>query len=231
MSSIKTDILRSFFKRWPKFYYFVAVVFGPMMFCGLSAKKFLRKYPRPGKTVDIGSGPRRLGSEILNIDTYAFSGVDVVADATALPLGDSSVSRAVSDNVLEHLPNPQSAIKEMYRILEIGGFAYVCIPFMYPFHPSPSDYQRFTHKGIVKLMEGFDVVEIGVRAGPFSALTVTLCYLCATVFSFGSEKIYFTLVNIFMVIFIPVKLLDTIFNHWPRAINMAAVVYCVAKKR
>jgi len=38
--------IRSFFKRWPRFYFFVATMFGPMMFCGLSARGFLKRYER-----------------------------------------------------------------------------------------------------------------------------------------------------------------------------------------
>jgi len=40
------DSIRNFFKRWPAFYYFVATVFGPMMFTGISAQLFLRRFPK-----------------------------------------------------------------------------------------------------------------------------------------------------------------------------------------
>lgn len=231
MTSENTDILRNFFKRWPKFYYFVGIVFGPMMFCGLNPQKFLSKYLKAGKTFNIGSGPRKLGPDITNVDIYPYKGVDVVADALSIPVPDGSVSRIVSDNVLEHITDPESAVAEMYRILAPGGYVYVCTPFLYPFHNSPSDFQRWTKEGMCKLMKDFEILEIGVRAGPFSALDVTLCYLGATIFSFGHEKLYWLLVNLFMLVLWPVKLLDIIFNHWPGAINMAAVLYCVARKK
>ena len=225
------DVLRNFFKRWPAFYYFIALVFGPLMFGGLSAKKFLHKYPRAGKTLNIGSGPQRLGSDIINVDIHPYAGVDIVADGMSVPLPDGSVSRIVSNTVLEHVANPKAAIDEMHRLLPVGGFVYICVPFLYQFHTSPNDFQRWTHEGLRELMKDFTIVEIGVRAGPFSALTVTLCYICATIFSFGSKKLYWILVNVFMVVFFPIKFLDILFNHWPNAINMSAIIYCVAKKR
>lgn len=225
------DVLRDFFKRWPKFYYFVAVVLGPLMFCGLSAEKFIKKYRRPGRILNIGSGPKRLGEGIINVDIHPYPGVNVIADASLLPQEDDSVACVISDNVLEHIADPNMAVREMRRVLEPGGIAYISMPFIYPFHNSPGDFQRWTHRGIRELMKEFEIVELGVRAGPFSALTVTLCYLFATIFSFGSEKLYWILLNIFMAVLFPIKLPDVIFNHWPGAINMAAAIYCVARKK
>ncbi len=231
MSLSNPDILRSFFKRWPVFYYFVAIIFGPLMFGGLSPRKFLKKYHQAGKTLNIGSGPRKLGSDIVNVDIYPYKGVDIVADALTIPVPNGSFSRIISDNVLEHISNPKSAIAEIYRILSPGGYAYICTPFMYPFHVSPDDFQRWTQEGMCELMKDFEILEIDLRAGPFSTLTVILCYLCATIFSFGFKKLYWLLVNLFMLVFWPIKLFDIVFNHWPGAINMAAVLYCVVKKK
>ena len=146
-----TDI-REFFKRWPKFYFFIAMVFGPMMFCGLSAKKFLAKYPRDGRTLNIGSGPRVIGSEVENIDMHPYSGVSIVADAANIPLPAGSVARIISDNVLEHVKNPQAAVAEMHRLLEPSGLAYIATPFLYPFHSSPSDYQRWSARGFARVV-------------------------------------------------------------------------------
>src|SRR5687768_12064782 len=103
-SGKSSDVLRTYFKRWPAFYYFMRAVFSPAMVGGLSAKKFLKKYPRDGKTLNIGSGPRRIGPGVINIDVYPFEGVDIVADVLKIPFAEGSVSRIISDNVLEHVP-------------------------------------------------------------------------------------------------------------------------------
>lgn len=231
-SENNADIVRKYFKRWPVFYYFIKIVFGPVMYGGLSAKKFLKKYPKPGRTLNIGSGPQIVESGVVNVDIHPFGGVDIVADAKSIPVPDDSVSRIISDNVLEHLPDPGSAVKEMKRILLSGGLVYISTPFLYPFHGSPNDYQRWTTEGIRELLKDFEILEIGVRGGgPFSTLSVTLCYIGATIFSFGSERIYWLLVNMFMFVFFPIKFLDIIFSRWPRATNVAAVLFCVAKKK
>ena len=223
--------VRNFFKRWPKFYFFVATVFGPLMFSGLSGKKFLEKYPRLGKTLNLGSGARVVGKGIINVDIHAYPGVEIVADACVVPLPNGSVARIISDNVLEHVKEPVKAVAEMHRLLEIGGLVYVATPFCYPYHSSPSDFTRWTSQGLIQLFNNFEVVEIGVRAGPFSSLTVNLNHLFATIFSFGSTKLYSLLLNLVMFVTFPIKLPDIIFNRWPKADIMAAQLYCVMRKK
>jgi SAM-dependent methyltransferase len=225
-----TDV-RTFFKRWPGFYFFIATVFGPVLFCGISAKRFLRDYPRVGKTLNLGSGPRMYpGFGVTNIDIDSYPGVDLVADACAVPLPDASVARIVSDNVLEHIATPQKAVVEMHRLLESGGLAYISTPFLYPFHSSPSDYQRWTKQGLLQLFSDFEVVKFGVRAGPFSALDAHLCHTAAVLLSFGSPRLRSFIPNLAMFIFFPVKLLDLIGNYLPGADEVASVFYLIVRK-
>jgi glycosyltransferase involved in cell wall biosynthesis/SAM-dependent methyltransferase len=51
-----------------------------------------------------------------------------VADATRLPLGDSSVDGVYSFEVLEHLWDPIAAVREMARITRPGGFLLLSTP-------------------------------------------------------------------------------------------------------
>lgn len=228
---IATFDVRNFFKRWPRFYYFIGTVFGPMMYSGLSAKKFLERFPREGMTLNIGSGPRTINSEVVNVDIYPYAGVKIVADVNAIPLPSESVARIVSDTVLEHVTDPTLAVKEMRRLLAPGGLAFVTVPFLYPYHSSPNDYQRWTKTGVGELFRDFEIVEIGVRAGPFSALTAHLNHLFAVIFSFGSARVESLLVNLVMFVTFPLKLPDLVFNHWPNAEKVASVLYLVARKK
>ena len=229
--TIHTTDVRNFFKRWPRFYYFISAVFSQMMYCGLSSKSFLKKYQRSGTTLNLGSGPRILGKEVINIDMHPYHGVSVVADITSVPLADGSAGRVVCDNVLEHVKDPRQAVSEIKRLLARGGVAYISTPFLYPFHVSPNDYQRWTASGLAELFQDFEMVELGMRAGPFSTLTIYLCYVAATILSLGYEPIYWLLINLFMFVFLPVKLFDLILNYWPLSINMAAILFCVVRKR
>lgn len=202
-----------------------------MMYSGLSAKKFLERFPREGMTLNIGSGPRIINNEVTNVDIYPYAGVKIVAGGDAVPLPSESVSRIISDTVLEHVSDPVAVVKEMHRLLASDGLAYVTVPFLYPFHSSPSDYQRWTNVGTKELFRDFEIVEIGVRAGPFSALNAFTNHLFGVIFSFGSPRLESFLVNVIMLITFPIKLPDLIFNHWPNAEKVATLLYCVVRKK
>ncbi len=229
--TIDSTDLRSYFKRWPRFYYFVGTVFGPMYFTGLSAPAFLLKYPSGGRTLNIGSGPRRIAKDVMNVDIHPYPGVDIVTNGNSIPLPDNSVARIVSDNVLEHVDDPHGAVREMHRLLSSGGTVYVSTPFLYPFHSSPSDHQRWTVLGLERLFSEFEIVEIGVRAGPFSALTVTINHILSISFSFGSKTLASLILNSVMFVTFPIKLLDIIGNRLPGAEEVASVLYLVARKK
>src|SRR6185436_6157643 len=110
---------------------------------------------------------------------FHYNGVDVCADIHALPFADGSVDRIICMELIEHIQNPQAFAHELKRILGPGGTAYVTIPFVYPYHASPTDYTRWTQQGFQNLFSEFVVEEQGVRAGPFSALSALCCYLFA----------------------------------------------------
>ncbi len=223
--------VRTFFKRWPKFYYFIAVVFGPVYFTGLSGKSFVSKYKITGTILNLGSGPRVISSDIKNVDIHPYIGVDIVADIMAVPLTDETVSGIISDNVLEHVEDPIRAVAEMHRLLKSGGLAYIATPFLYPFHASPSDYYRWSAKGLRLLFKDFEVVEEGVRGGPFSTLDVYLSHLSGLLLSFGSDMLYSLFTNIAMFVFFPIKFLDIIFAHIPKAEYLSTDLYIVVRKR
>jgi SAM-dependent methyltransferase len=226
------DFLREFFKRWPRFYYFAMLVFGPVFFVNLSAKKFLKKYPKEGTTLNVGSGPRVLAEGVINVDITPYDHVEVVADAGALPFESGTVSRIVSDNVLEHVELGEEAVAEAARVMMPGGYLYVSTPFMYPFHSSPHDYTRWTMLGLRRLLErnGFDIVESGVCAGPFSVLVLWKAYFAASLLCFGNTRAYTLILNIMLVLLFPIKFLDILFAHLPFAENMTSVFYIVGRK-
>jgi len=226
----KEDKLRNFFKKWPNFYYLLSVVFGPVYLGGLNTQEFLLKYNTEGKKLNLGSGPRRISKEVINVDFEKFVGVDVVADINELPFENNSVSMIVCDNVLEHIEEPKKSVSEMRRVLKREGFLYISTPFLYPFHPSPSDFNRWTEQGLKYLLKDFKIVEIGTRSGIFSAFSVLLCYSIPAMFSFGSNNFYLLLSNLSLFLFFPIKFLDILSNRLPFSTKTASVLYIVVKK-
>ncbi len=58
-----------------------------------------------------------------------------------------------SADVLEHVGNPFTAVKNMVKLLKPGGKIITIVPFAYGYHPDPVDYYRFTHAGVQKMFE------------------------------------------------------------------------------
>jgi SAM-dependent methyltransferase len=92
---------------------------------------------RPRRLLDVGSGlgdlcawaKARLGGEVVAVDSSprmvelaAQAGVTaILADMRELPFADASFDCAVASSVLYHVPDPETAIAELARVLDADG--------------------------------------------------------------------------------------------------------------
>ncbi|GIH72184.1 class I SAM-dependent methyltransferase [Sphaerimonospora thailandensis] len=60
------------------------------------------------------------------------SGEAVVGDALDMPFPDASFDRVIAAEVLEHIPDDMSAMREIVRVLKPGGRAAVTVPSFLP---------------------------------------------------------------------------------------------------
>ncbi len=233
----ETDPLKKILRRWPRLYEFLLWITSTVFFYGMSAEQamrraFLNAEDRARKIIlNLGSGTSDFGENVVNVDVAPFAGVRVVADAENLPFLDASADMVISESMLEHVRRPEAAIAEMRRVLKPGGYVYIEMPFMFPFHASPNDYTRFTIEGLRDRFAGFDALAAGARAGPVTALTVQLAYALALLFSFGSRRLYGFFTHCFFVALFPLKILDQIFRLLPVYNHEAAShIYFFARK-
>ncbi len=223
--------LKLFFKKYPKVFSFLYYVIGAW-FLGKSPQKALAHLNEGTIILNVGSGLKVLRPDAINIDFHAFENVDVVADIYHLPFRSSVADAAVSECVGEHLRDPEVSLAEIHRVLKPGGLIYISLPFIESFHSSPDDFYRWTHMGIAALMKkaGFEEIEIGMRAGPSSALSVILSEWLASILSFGSMKVYQVWLMFFMVITTPIKVFDFLLIHFPSSRHSAFLFYYIGKK-
>lgn len=59
----------------------------------------------------------------------------------------------ICEQVLEHVPDPDAAVRNLGRLARPGGRILVSTPFLIRIHGSPHDYWRFTPLGLQTLLE------------------------------------------------------------------------------
>lgn len=104
------------------------------------------------------------------VDTYH---PDIVGDIMAMPLADASADAIVCLSVLEHVPRPWDAAREIYRVLKPDGFFFAYAPFLSPYHAMRGyygDYFRFTEDGVRALFAEFRDLRLQVVRGPIETL-------------------------------------------------------------
>jgi SAM-dependent methyltransferase len=97
------------------------------------------------------------------------------ADAQSLPFQGEAIDTAVMLETLEHVPDPKAVLSEIHRVLRPNGCLVLSMPFLYPVHDSPYDFQRFTIHGLRFLCQncGFKIEDERYHGHP----VVTACLL------------------------------------------------------
>jgi SAM-dependent methyltransferase/uncharacterized protein YbaR (Trm112 family) len=181
--------------------------------------------------LSIGGGPGRENPRVINLNLDAFDSVDLVGDGTNLPLADSCVDTVTCNAVIEHVPNPTDLVLEMYRILKPGGHAQFMIPFVFPFHEFPGDYQRYTASGILELTRAFEKVELCILTGPTSTMLVLFReYFRLLIPGGDSGFMRLALNGVSGWLTFWMKYLDRWLNRKARASDLAAAFYYLGRK-
>ncbi len=135
----------------------------------------LDKLPDDVLVVNVGCGVVRRfepvgASRYLATDLRQLPNVDFASDASALPMADQSVDVVLSLELLEHVPDPNSVLAEIARVLKPGGTVMVSVPSTVPRHDD-NDFWRFTAQGLQQLgSTAFDNGQVHVFGGTFEAL-------------------------------------------------------------
>ena len=79
------------------------------------------------------------------------------------PIEGGKYDAVLAINVMEHIYNYEQFLKEIYRVLKLGGTAVVAVPFLVQVHPSPKDYFRFTDAALQKVLSGARFYDIKIK--------------------------------------------------------------------
>ena len=132
-----------------------------------------------GDLLDIGCGKMPYRNYILeNSKVSNYVGLDIedalVYDSeikpdftwngVTMPFEDASFDCAFGTEVLEHCPEPEVVLKEVYRVLKPNGIFFFTVPFLWNLHEVPHDEYRYTPFSLERHLKNSGFTDITIKA-------------------------------------------------------------------
>ncbi|MCI5177829.1 MAG: class I SAM-dependent methyltransferase [Candidatus Electrothrix sp. AW5] len=123
-----------------------------------------------GKTLDVGCGSKPYehiynAREYIGLEYYIGTGkrnknAEFFYDGHTFPFKNNTFDSIVSNEVFEHVFNPEEFLSEIWRVLKPEGHLLMTIPFVWDEHEQPNDFARYSSFGIQAMLEkhGFKIV-------------------------------------------------------------------------
>jgi SAM-dependent methyltransferase len=131
---------------------------------------FATTLPQGSRILDAGAGdqPYRAMFAHCTYEAADFELVDKpyarsthVCDLAAIPVEAGRFDAILFSQVMEHLPDPGTVLRELHRVLKPGGRLFCSAPLFYEEHEQPYDFHRYTQFGMRRYLEaaGFVVTD------------------------------------------------------------------------
>jgi SAM-dependent methyltransferase len=102
-------------------------------------------------------------------------GADVQCDASWLPCKEGCFDAVVCSELLEHVYDSVSVLREIYRVLRPKGVCLISVPFLFQVHADPHDYCRYTDHYWRSQLERLGFAEINIeKQGLFWSVMVDM---------------------------------------------------------
>jgi len=132
-----------------------------------------------GVVLDMGGRDRgRFRKPRERVDRWIFADInrehqpDLVLDVSDMQgkVADRSVDVVNAMELFEHVERIDRGLEECYRVLKPEGRLLISVPFLYPVHADPFDFQRWTGEKWRRSLEalGFRIEVLDVTGGFFS---------------------------------------------------------------
>jgi len=191
-----------------------------------------------GRLLDIGCGTKPY-EFMFNVDEYIgieiddegrknHTHADFLYDGEVMPFEDKSFDSALSSEVIEHVFNPDTLLKEVNRVMKMNGIFLMTTPFFWEEHGQPYDYARYTSFGLEYILDknGFEVIEQKRCCNGIEVVFQTMSNYLFRVF-----KLKFPFILIVFLLIFPINIIGLIASKiLPRNNDMYLNNIILAKK-
>lgn len=94
----------------------------------------------------------------------------------------------IADQVLEHVPRPVDAARNIHAMVKPGGFAAIATPFLFRVHARPHDYNRWTPAGLEQLLIQGGFAADRIMADAWGNRTCAKAHLQGPVRAYGFKR-------------------------------------------
>lgn len=138
------------------------------------------KHYYKGVVLDIGGRDRGKFKKPKNkVKEWIFADIgkrynpDIVLDVADMnKIESESIDVVNVIELFEHVKGPEKGLSECYRVLKKNGVMILSVPFLYPVHADPYDFQRWTEDKWKKELEkiGFKIEKFEIMGRYFTVL-------------------------------------------------------------
>jgi SAM-dependent methyltransferase len=122
-----------------------------------------RYVEKPAVVLDVGCGRmpyyplfEAVASDYVGSDIAPGPRIRHVCPVEELDIDDARFDLVLCTQVVEHVSDPERALAEIARVLKPGGHAFITTHGVWPYHPYPTDYRRWTQQGLEDLVARTD---------------------------------------------------------------------------
>jgi SAM-dependent methyltransferase len=120
--------------------------------------------------------------------------LDIISDITKIPVPSNSFQNILCSEVLEHVPDPVQAMKELVRVLKPGGKLIITVPFASLTHFAPYHFASGLNKYFFSHWSeklDLEIIEISFNGNYFEFVGQELRYSVIVSENYANNKISF----------------------------------------